>query len=340
MIRYIFVRQKNSPQTKLDLLHGNHMNKSDIVLEVNNLSKIFTNQPRPAVNNVSFRLHRGEILGFLGPNGAGKTTTVQMLLGTLTPSSGSIKYFGQDFFKNRSSILEHVGFASTYASMPEHLSVTENLTVHGYLQGLTKTVLLERLDYYLTIFKLTEKRKSPFGSLSAGQKTRVLLAKAFLHNPEIILLDEPTAALDPDIAAQIRSFILNEQKKRNLTLFFTSHNMDEITYLCDRVLVLKDGNLIADDSPQKLAASVSKAHVHLASQEGFNSLKTYAESKNLSFSIRENIFSVTVDEHEIAAFLSDLAARQITYTNISIDKPTLEDYFLQIAGIASSKENI
>lgn len=311
---------------------------NDLVLQINNLSKTFNNQPQPAVNNVSFALHRGEILGLLGPNGAGKTTTIQMMLGTLAPSHGSIQYFGQDFFKNRSTILERVGFASTYASMPEHLSVTENLTVHGYLQGLTKTVLLERLDYYLNIFKLNEKRRSPFGYLSAGQKTRVLLAKAFLHNPEIILLDEPTAALDPDIAAQIRSFILDEQKKRNLTLFFTSHNMDEIAYLCDRVLVLKDGSLIADDSPKKLAASVSKAHVHLATQDGFEALKTYAESKNLSFSKRENIFSVTVDEYEIATLLIDLAARQITYTNISIDKPTLEDYFLQIAGISPSKE--
>ncbi|MBM3886679.1 ABC transporter ATP-binding protein [Candidatus Dependentiae bacterium] len=308
------------------------------VLEVNNLSKNFSPQSRPAVDNLSFSLHRGEILGLLGPNGAGKTTTIQMLLGTLRPSNGRIAYFGLDFFKQRSEALEKIGFASTYANMPEHLSVTENLRVHGFLQGLSHTELAKRIDYLLDLFRLSEKRFNRFSSLSAGQRTRVLLAKAFLHNPEIVLLDEPTAALDPDIAEQIRSYILHEQKKRNLTVFFTSHNMHEITYLCDRVLVLKDGSLLADDTPHNLAAAVSKAHINLIAQNGFEALKAYAQLKNLSFIIKENVFSFSIEEKDIAALLSDMAAHHIAYTHISIDKPTLEDYFLQVAGVQSIKD--
>jgi ABC-2 type transport system ATP-binding protein len=301
------------------------------VISVNNLAKTFPNQPKAAVSNLSFELKRGEILGLLGPNGAGKTTTIQMMLGTLTPSSGSISYFGQDFNTQRSESLQRIGFASTYVNMPDHLSVTENLKFQGLLHGLSSKAATERIDYFLTKFHLTEKRSSQFGSLSAGQKTRVLLMKAFLHNPQAVLLDEPTAALDPDIAEQIRAFILAEQKERNLAVFFTSHNMDEITYLCDRVLVLKDGHLIANDSPMNLAAAVSTAHIHLTIKTGFDPMIAYAHKKNLQFSIRENVFSYAVEEDAIASLLNDLAAHQLTYTHISIDKPTLEDYFLRIA---------
>lgn len=312
------------------------MNES--VLSVSKLYKTFAKQQRAAVAGISFTLQRGEILGLLGPNGAGKTTTIQMLLGTLTPSSGSISYFNQDFFKNRSKSLQKVGFASTYSHMPEHITVSENLHIHGLLQGLSKKVIFERIDHYLHIFRLQEKRNSQFGSLSAGQKTRVLLAKAFLHNPEIVLLDEPTAALDPDVAEQIRAFILDEQKQRKLSVFFTSHNMHEISYMCDRVIVLKDGHLVANDTPHKLATAVSTSHVHLMFKEGFSPIAAYAQQQQLPYTTHENIFSITIDEQKIAQLLSDLATQKINYTHISIDKPSLEDYFLHVANQPVDKE--
>ena len=301
------------------------------VLQVHKLSKTFDRQQRAAVSDLSFSLQRGEILGLLGPNGAGKTTTIQMLLGTLTPSTGSISYFGKDFSLERSQALQHIGFASTYSHMPEHLSVTENLRIHGLLQGLSNKEVTQRMEHYLEVFRLTEKRGFQFSALSAGQKTRVLLAKAFLHNPEIVLLDEPTAALDPDVAEQIRAFVLEEQRQRGLAVFFTSHNMHEISYMCDRVIVLKDGKLIADDTPAKLATTVSTSHVHLTMQQGFADITIYAQQHNLPFTISENTFSITIDEHHIAALLGDLATHKIMYTHISIDKPSLEDYFIQVA---------
>lgn len=301
------------------------------VISVKNLTKTFPKQSRPALSNLSFELNRGEILGLLGPNGAGKTTTIQMLLGTLTPTSGTITYFDKNLSEQRSELLERVGFASTYVSMPEHLNVFENLKVQGLLYGLSTSETSQRIDYFLEKFHLTEKKLSQFGNLSAGQKTRVLLIKAFLHNPEIVLLDEPTAALDPDIAEQIREFILTEQKERNLAVFFTSHNMDEITYLCNRVLVLKDGALIANDTPTNLASAVSTAHLHLTFRSGFEQITTYAQKKQITYSIHENVFSCPVQEDTIVSLLNDLAAHKIFYTHISIDKPKLEDYFLHVA---------
>lgn len=303
----------------------------DTVLQVSNLSKTFPKQQRAAVADVSFSLHRGEILGLLGPNGAGKTTTIQMLLGTLHPSIGGITYFGENFLDLRSEILQQIGFASTYSLLPEHLSVEENLKVYGLLQGISTDLITTRIDTYLERFRLTEKRKFQFGALSAGQRTRVLLAKAFLHNPAIVLLDEPTAALDPDVAEQIRSFILEEQKQRGLSVFFTSHNMHEVSYMCNRVIVLKDGHLIADDSPRNLAQAVSTCRIHLTMQNGFQAITAFAQQANLSFSTHEDRFSIVVDEHNFASLLSSLASNNISYTHISIDKPTLDDYFIKIA---------
>lgn len=299
------------------------------VLHVRNLSKVF--KQRHVVTDVSFSLDKGEILGLLGPNGAGKTTTIQMLLGTLTPSQGEIFYFGEKLSEKRSQLLRRIGFASTYSHMPEHLTVVENLKIHGLLQGVGASDLKKRTEQSLEVFRLGQKRDDSFGSLSAGQKTRVLLAKAFLHNPDIVLLDEPTAALDPDVAAQIRAFILDEQRKRGLAVFFTSHNMDEISYLCDRVIVLKEGHLIANDSPAKLAQAVSTCYLHLTLKQGVEHIAQYAKDRDVVFSVREAIFSFTIDEQAIAPFLSGLAAHQIAYSHISIDKPKLEDYFIKIS---------
>lgn len=304
---------------------------NDIVLQVKNLSKTFPNQQHAAVKDLSFSLRRGEILGLLGPNGAGKTTTIQMLLGTLKPSAGSIFYFDQNFFEHRSTSLQQIGFASTYSLLPEHLSVEENLKVYGLMQGLSGRTIAMRIEYYLDRFRLTEKRAFQFGALSAGQRTRVLLAKAFLHNPAIVLLDEPTAALDPDVAEQIRSFILEEQKQRGLSVLFTSHNMHEVSYMCNRVIVLKGGMLIADDSPKNLASAVSTCRVHLTMQTDFKPITRFAQQANYTFSIHEDIFSIVVDEHNIASLLSNIATQGISYTHISIDKPTLDDYFIHIA---------
>src|SRR5579872_210701 len=189
------------------------------ILEVKNLTKKFNDFV--AVDNISLTLKEGEILGFLGPNGAGKTTTIQMLLGVLTPTSGDIFYFGKNLKLNREEILDSLNFSSTYTHLPWRLTVWENLLYTSFLYSIPDRK--KRVMEVTEIFKLEQLLKRSMAQLSAGQKTRVNLAKAFLNKPKVLLLDEPTASLDPDIAQYIREFILAKRKESAVSIIITSH---------------------------------------------------------------------------------------------------------------------
>lgn len=309
------------------------------VLQVGNLTKVFAAGLWPfssrkeyrAVDNISFSLQKGEILGFLGPNGAGKTTTIQMLLGTLTQTSGSITFFDQDFARHRVKILTRVTYASGYDKLPARLSIWENLDIVGRIYGMPHQVRQERIEEILKFFDMWQMRDKETGMLSAGQATKVMLAKAFLPNPDIVLLDEPTAALDPDAAHEVRQFILKQKYERGTSFLITSHNMEEVTQVCDRVLVLKKGTIVADNSPEQLAASVANVRVHLMITHGQEQLVQYLIQKNVAHAIDEHEIMIELDEQKIAPFLIKLAQMNIEYSQISIDKPTLEDYFLHIS---------
>ncbi len=308
------------------------------ILKVDNLVKKFpVKKIHPhgetsftALNGISFSLKSGEILGILGPNGAGKTTTIQILLSTLKPTSGSITYFGKDFYKHRSQVLEHVSFASSYVKLPPQLTVKENLDIYAQLYGLSAQERPAAIEKYLKIFGMWNVAHKETGVLSAGQMTRVMLAKAFLSTPKIILLDEPTASLDPDIAHDVRAYIVEQQREQGVSILVTSHNMDEVTQICDRVLVLKKGEIIADDTPENLALSVSRTRVHLYSHTP-EALIHFAQDHTIKHSYDAHTVSFEVDEQDIASLLMGLARAGITYSQIAIDKPTLEDYFLSIA---------
>lgn len=316
-------------------------NDSSFVLKVENLTKIFSfggswwsrqkATTFTAVDSISFELTAGEILGVLGPNGAGKTTTIQMLLSTLSPTSGKITYFGKDFFKNRSEILQQIAFASTYVRLPGRLTILENLDVYGRLYGLTWEERKSRSEKLLKQFEMWEYRYKECGALSAGQTTRVMLAKAFLSKPKIVLLDEPTASLDPDIAFEVRQFILREQKENGTTFLITSHNMDEVTQVCNRVMVLQKGKIIASDRPEKLAESVSTGHLSLLISQDMDRASAFATSKGWKFEIEEKWITIEVEERNIAHVLMECANNKIDYSHVSIDKPTLEDYFMQVS---------
>ncbi len=302
------------------------------ILTVRNLRKVYPGPPPlAAVEGISFELRKGEILGLLGPNGSGKTTTIQMLLGTLTPTAGEIFYFGKSLQSNPSEILQHVSFASTYTSLPWTLTIEENLEVFGYFYGLNSKESVRRFDPLLDRFGILDKKKSRTSSLSAGQVTRLMLVKAFFTNPQIVLLDEPTASLDPDIAADICSFLIERRAKNGVSILFSSHKMEEVMEICDRTIFLSNGKIIADDLPRNLAKSISTYRVKLLIIDGMKRTQALAERFALQHTIDHRWIDMQIDEGKIPGFLNALTEAKISYGNIKIEEPSLEDYFLHVA---------
>jgi ABC-2 type transport system ATP-binding protein len=302
------------------------------VLVVTELTKIYGGRtPTTAVDRLSFRLGRGEILGLLGPNGAGKTTTIQMLLSTLKPTSGRIEYFGQSLDAAREITLAQVGFASAYSKLPLHLAIDENLDVFGRLYGLTASERKTRSRELLSRFGVWDLRHRTMAGLSAGQTTRVMLAKAFLARPRVVLLDEPTASLDPDIAHDVRDFVCEQRDHEGVSILYTSHNMDEVAQICDRVLFLDKGRIAAVGRPEELAASAATSRIHLRVERGLEDLLRHATARGLAAWVDNGMVEVEIDERHIAEFLAALAKSDVRYSEIVLDKPTLEDYFLKLA---------
>ncbi|OGH18063.1 MAG: hypothetical protein A3F31_03955 [Candidatus Levybacteria bacterium RIFCSPHIGHO2_12_FULL_38_12] len=298
------------------------------VLEVKNLTKKFNNFT--AVDNLTFSIADGEILGVLGPNGAGKTTTIQMLLSVMEPTSGEIFYFGKPFKKHRENILKQINFSSTYISMPWLFKVSEILKIYGMLYEVPdRKKRIEKLAKEFEIDHLLEKQ---FHMLSAGEQTRLFLTKAFLNYPKLILLDEPTASLDPDIAIKIREFLKKERQEYNVSILFTSHNMSEVEEMCDRVMILNHGKIIAHNTPQNLAKNISISLVELLiTRDQKRAIGFFTKSK-IQFYQERFSFKIPIAEKKIAEFLTGLSKDNIEYQEISIEKPTLEDYFLQVIG--------
>jgi len=215
---------------------------------VQDLSKHYG--PVRAVDGISFTVARGATCALLGGNGAGKTTTIAMLLGLLLPTGGRIRILGEEVPRHRQRVLSRMNFSSPYVDLPQRLTVTENLTVYGRLYGVRR--IPERLAALGRDLDIADFFKRPYGSLSAGQKTRVALAKALLNEPEILLLDEPTASLDPDTADRMRGILTDYQQRSGATLLLASHNMSEVERLCDQVIMLRAGRVVASGTPREL----------------------------------------------------------------------------------------
>ena len=213
----------------------------DPIVSVQHLTKRFGDFT--AVDDVSFDIQPGETIGLLGPNGAGKTTTIQMLLGVITPTQGSIHMFGLDLPRHRETILRQVNFSSTYISMPYALTVEENLRVTGKLYGLSD--VSRRIDDVVKKLEMEDIRRKLTRKLSSGQMTRLTLAKAVMTEPKILFLDEPTASLDPDIANKTKSFLKEYRDLSGMSMLYTSHNMREMEEMSDRIIFLQRGKIVA-----------------------------------------------------------------------------------------------
>jgi ABC-2 type transport system ATP-binding protein len=205
-----------------------------------------------AVDGISFSLPTGSITGLLGGNGAGKTTTIAMIMGLVTPTAGSVHVLGEQMPKQRYRVLHRMNFESPYVDMPMRLTVRQNLSVFAQLYAVPD--IDRRIASLAAELDLTEFLDRPTGKLSAGQKTRVSLAKSLLNRPEVLLLDEPTASLDPDTADWVRARLENYRRERNATVLLASHNMSEVERLCERVIIMKKGRIEDDDTPAHLLA--------------------------------------------------------------------------------------
>ncbi len=298
------------------------------ILEVKNLTKKFGNFT--AVDNISFSLQEGEILGLLGPNGAGKTTTIQMLLEIMTPTSGDIFCFGKQFKSHREDILKNINFASTYISFPPFFSVHEILNVFATLYEVSKRK--EKITKLLKEFEIDHLVNRSYVDLSAGEKTRLTLVKAFLNYPKVILLDEPTASLDPEIAISVRNFLKKQKIEYNVSILLTSHNMAEVEELCDRVLIIHHGKIIDEGTPEELARKTSDCELSLTVVDDKDRAAKLLEEKNIPFDIERFCFTIPIDERNIASFLQLLAREKVHYQEITIKKSDLEDYFLSVIG--------
>lgn len=226
----------------------------DAAIDVAHLVKVY--KRATAVNDISFKVARSSVTALLGGNGAGKTTTIGMIMGLVRPTSGTVQVLGHRMPDESDAVLGRMNFESPYIDMPMRLTVRQNLTVFGRLYAVKD--LRGRIDRLAADLDLKEFLDRPSGSLSAGQKTRVLLAKALINDPELLLLDEPTASLDPDAADWIRRHLEDYRKTHNATILLASHNMLEVERLCDRVIILKRGRIEDDDTPSGIRARYNR----------------------------------------------------------------------------------
>jgi ABC-2 type transport system ATP-binding protein len=225
-----------------------------MLIQIERLTKVFGKFI--AVNDVSFEVRPGEIVGLLGPNGAGKTTTIHMILGLIAPTSGEVRIFGKRFDEHRQEILAQMNFTSPYVAFPIRLTVFENLMVFAMMYDLPDP--RGKIAELTKLFGIEGLVKKPVSRLSSGETTRVGLCKAFMNDPKLLLLDEPTAYLDPQIATQVKEILLDMQCKRGTTILYTSHNMAEVEKMCSRIIFLSRGRVLASGSPIEVTQTILK----------------------------------------------------------------------------------
>ena len=233
-------------------------------IKVERLVKVY--KQLPAVDGVSFSIAPGSITGLLGGNGAGKTTTIATIMGLITPTSGRVTVLGAEMPRERYRVLHRMNFESPYVEMPMRLTIRQNLTVFGMLYGVAG--LADRIEQLGAALDLTDLLDRPTGKLSAGQKTRVSLAKSLINSPELLLLDEPTASLDPDTADWVRARLQRYCRDHHATVLLASHNMAEVERMCERVIIMKQGRIEDDDTPARLLARYGRRTLEEAFLDG------------------------------------------------------------------------
>lgn len=300
-------------------------------VEVKNVSKKFKYEKKDfwAVKNVSFTVRKGEIFGLLGPNGAGKTTVLNMIVGILVPNEGRVKIFGNEMGKNN-DILEQISMTSGGSQFHGNLRTIDILNFYGRMYGIEKNERKKRISSLVSFFGLKGFSNRKFWYLSTGEKMRLTFAKALLNHPKLLLLDEPTLGLDPDIAIKMRDEIRRINKKFGTTIILTSHYMNEVEQLVDRIAFLDNGKLLDTGTIEKVKLR------HFSTYDIFITVRDVKDARILrkaGFTVRGNIIQKKLGgEQDLTNALSLLARKRIKIVSIETKKPTLDDYFVKMLG--------
>ena len=304
------------------------------MIEVEELSRNFG--PLVAVDKVSFQITEGEIFGFLGPNGAGKTTTINMLCTLLKPTAGRATVNGYDIARQRSEVRRSIGLIFQEPTLDEYLTAEQNLRFHAYAYKIPKEVREKRISELLELVELSDRRRNKVRTFSGGMKRRLEIARGLLHNPRVLFLDEPTLGLDPQTRRHIWDHILTLRRQNNLTIFLTTHSMDEAEN-SDRITIIDRGRIIALDTPDKLKDALGGDVVTLKAEDNNAAALELKEKYGLSPVIQNGAITFSIPQGE--KFLPKLMESfQNRILSIGIRRPTLDDVFLKLTGRAIREE--
>lgn len=281
-----------------------------------------------AVDQVSFAVERGSIFGFLGPNGAGKSTTINTLCTIINKTSGTLLIDGKDVERNQDEVRSVIGVVFQDSTLDSKMTVEENLKMHAHFYGLPKSLIKERIQFVLEIVDLSEWRKAMVSSLSGGMKRRVEIARSLMHEPKVLFLDEPTTGLDPQTRAHIWEYILKLQRENQLTIFLTTHYMDEAE-ICHQVAVMDHGQIIAFDEPQALKNKYTRDKAHITTRDE-RALEALLQQYQMNFKRNSGRFAVELGD--LTGFMEIISEHRSAITDLEITKGTLNDVFLEITG--------
>ncbi|GII83194.1 daunorubicin resistance protein DrrA family ABC transporter ATP-binding protein [Sphaerisporangium siamense] len=283
-----------------------------------------------AVKGVEFEVRPGEVFGFLGPNGAGKTTTISMLCTLIRPTGGSALVAGHDVVRERDEVRRNIGLVFQDPTLDGYLSAEQNLRFHAELYGVPKEVVAARIRQVMEMVALWDRKDAKVNTFSGGMKRRLEIARGLLHSPRVLFLDEPTVGLDPQTRAAIWGYIDKLRRTEDITIFMTTHYMDEAEY-CDRIAIIDHGEIVVIDSPEELKASVGKDRVQIQTADDATAIAALKERFDLDAAVREGTvtFAVASGEAFVPRLFSELG---VPIRSVSVSRPSLDDVFMNYTG--------
>jgi ABC-2 type transport system ATP-binding protein len=302
--------------------------ESALAIEVSDLRKSFGEVE--AVRGVSFEVAAGEVFGFLGPNGAGKTTTINMLCTLAKPTAGSARVAGHDVVRERDDVRRHIGLVFQDPTLDGYLTAEQNLRLHAELYGVDSALVPGRMRQVLEMVGLWERRDASVQTFSGGMRRRLEIARGFLHSPRVLFLDEPTIGLDPQTRSSIWRYIALLQEREEITIFMTTHYMDEAEF-CDRIAIMDQGQIVALDTPEALKAQVGADRVRIQTEDDDAAIAALAGRFDLEATISEGAvtFFVPSGEEFVPRLFAELG---IAIRSVSVSRPTLDDVFMSHTG--------